>query len=182
MFKSDSNRRSRRISVCLMILIVSVAPGCKKPLPPDTRPTAFFDWCAAADKFGVKSPEGVGTNNSTKNILSGEIGVVQYRGILAEPVVQGKVVIGWRNCKTDEEAGQHFHAIAKELRRVAEEKGITLEGKDDPKASEIVLKYRSGQNDGTLEGKYELGDTKDAGKDVKAWMVELKLREVIREL
>ena len=75
-------------------------------------------------------------------------------------------------------------ATAAELRRVAEEKGVIVLGSDDPPdphGNGFVLRYWSGPNHGTIEGKYELGGTKTDGKTVEAYYVRLKLTEVIRE-
>ena len=101
---------------------------------------------------------------------SGEVGFAEHRA--------------WTPCKTEAEVRKLLDATAAELRRVAEEKGVTLQGSDDlpgPPGSGFVLKYRSGPNHGTLEGTYELGDTQTDGKTVKAYFVRLKLTEVIRE-
>jgi hypothetical protein len=83
---------------------------------------------------------------------------------------------------TDRECARNLcQAIVKELRRVAEENGITLQGKEDVDDRQFTWTYRKGSNVGTLQGKYELKDAKDLGKDVKVYSVTLKLREVIRE-
>ena len=171
-----------------MLLTVSLgiflAVGCKRPPPPppNTAPTAFFEWCVA-EHFGVKTHEQYLKNQRAEKVASGQLGLAEYMGVLANPVFDGKGnKIGSVACMMDEECAQKlYQAIARELHRVAEEKGITLQGKAAPDDNVIAWTYRFGPNDGTLEGKYELGDTKDAGKDVKVYFVKFKLREVIHE-
>ena len=179
-------KRGHFMAAMLMTLPLGIllAGGCHKPPPPppNTAPTAFFDWCVA-EHFGVKSHEQYVKHQRAEKIASGQLGLAEYNGVLANPVFDGKGnKIGSVACMTDEECARKlYQAIVRELRRVAEEKGVTLQGKGQPEDKEFAWKYRFGPNDGTLEGKYELGDTKDAGKDVKVYFVKFKLREVIRD-
>jgi hypothetical protein len=137
-----------------------------------------------AEKLSVKSSKQKFVDRSRRNIASGEIGSAEYSGILSNPVFDGNgQQIGWNACMTDEECARKlYQAIIKKLRRVAEEKGIVLQGKDGLDDKAFTWSYRKGPNDGTLEGKYELNDTQEMGKDVKAYFFTLKLREVIREV
>jgi hypothetical protein len=165
--------RGRVSSAILLAVVVSglLGGGCSSPPPsqPNTSPSAFFQWCVD-EKFGVKSPEGASITRAGQKAPSGEIGFAEYRA--------------WTPCKTDEEARKFLGATAAELQHVAKERGMTVQGGDpspDPPGSQFVLRYRSGPNHGTLEGKYELGDTKTDGKAVKAYFVRLRLTEVIGE-
>jgi hypothetical protein len=145
--------------------------GCSRPTPPppNTQPTAFFDWCYA-NHFGVKSPQRTGLRNATKNVASGQIGLTEQ--------------MAWTPCKTEPEARKFLEDTIAELRRVATEHGLTVEAGDDapnPQGYRVLLRYRSGPNVGTLEGKFSLNDTEEDGKTVKAYFVYHKLTETIVE-
>jgi hypothetical protein len=139
--------------VALLSLGMLLAAGCNKPPLPNTAPTAFFDWCVA-EKLSVKSSQQTFVDRSRRNIASGEIGSAEYSGILSNPVFDDKgQQIGWNACMTDEECARKlYQAIIKKLRRVAEEKGIVLQGKDGLDDKAFTWSYRKGPNDGTLEG------------------------------
>src|SRR5262245_41723593 len=131
------NRRHLNSGIVLVAVVGSLLEdGCSSPAPsrPNTRPTAFFEWCAG-EKFGVKSPEAASIRKGGKNVSSGEIGVAEHRA--------------WTPCKNEDEARLFLDATAAELRRVAEEKGITLQSDDDlpdPQVSGFLLRYQSGRN------------------------------------
>jgi len=177
-------KRGHLIATKVVILSLGflLAAGCNKPPPPNTAPTAFFDSCVA-EKFSVKSPQQGFVAHSLRNIASGELGSAEYSGILANPVLDDKgLQIGWKACMTNEECARKlYQAIIKEPRRAAEDKGITLQGKEGHDDKAFTWTYRKGSNDGTLEGKYELSDTMEMSKDVKAYFLKLKLREVIHK-
>jgi hypothetical protein len=136
-----------------------------------------------AEHFGVKTHEQYMKNQRAEKIAAGQLGLAEYNGVLANPVFDGKGnKIGSVACMVDEECARKlYQPIVRELRHVAEGKGIILQGKAAPDDKVFAWTYRLGTNDGTLEGKYELGDTKDAGKDVKVYFVKFKLKEVIHE-
>ncbi len=145
--------------------------GCSRPPPPpSTRPTPFFDWCTA-NKFGVKSPESADRNNSKKNVASGQIGFAE--------------LMAWTPCKSETEAQKSLEELTAELRRVATQNGMTVadgDGSANPDGYRILFTYQSGPNQGTLEGKCALTETKTDGKPVKAYFMYYKLSEVIDEV
>jgi hypothetical protein len=71
--------------VLMLSLGILLAAGCNKPSPPNTAPTAFFDWCVA-EKFSVKSHQEAIVHHRQEKIASGEIASAKYSGILANPV------------------------------------------------------------------------------------------------
>jgi hypothetical protein len=134
---------------------------------PNTRPTDFFYWCAE-EHFGVQSPKSAWVQRSAKNLTSGEIGIAIYRA--------------WTPCKSEEDARQLMRKIAAELRRIAKEKGCTLQDHElspNQQWDSFELAYRIGLNYGTLVGKCERGDTTLGGKSDNAYFLKLKLSEVI---
>jgi hypothetical protein len=148
-----------------------IGAGCSRPTPPppDTRPTAFFDWCTA-NKFGVKSPESTDFHNATKNVASGQIGVSELKA--------------WTPCKSEAETQKLLEQLTADLRRVAIQHGMNVAdaaGSPDANGYRTLFTYQAGPNHGTLEGKCALTDTKTDGKPVKAYFVYYKLTEVIEE-
>lgn len=152
--------------------------GCgTKPPPNEVKipPSEFFEWCAK-EKFGVKSPEATSFRRSGDRIGQGEIGYTEYRA--------------WIPSKTEEEARKELASAVAELRRVAAEMKVDVRDADDsadptrgalpdPQPREKLLRYRIGKNQGELSANYELGETKQGDKTVKAYYLKLKLTEVV---
>lgn len=127
--------------------------------PPEFTPTTFFDWCNK-EHFGTKSPTNAFAFNTFKT-----------------PVfVKGSI---WTPSKTEHEAQDLLKNTIAAIREKAEEKGCEiLTTNDSPASSNVAtLKYRSGPNKGTLEAQYELRDTPEGGKIVKAYWINFNLIE-----
>jgi hypothetical protein len=148
-----------RLAPCFLLVSVILASGCSTQPSPTFTPTTFFNWCVK-EHFGTKSP----TNTFVFN-TSGATGFVN--GMI------------WIPSKTEQEAQVYLKKTFAAIREKAGEQGCEIFGTNESPASlnADTLKYRSGPNKGTLEAKYELRDTPEAGRIVKAYWITFHLTE-----
>jgi hypothetical protein len=169
-----------KLSRFLLCAVGLLAGGCSRPAAntqPFPKPTAFFEWCAS-NNFGVKSDQLALVSQSQRSVSSADVG---WRGDPSGQVAFANSA-AWKNYQTEEEAKKDLDATAATLRRVAQEKGLTLEGNKDlpgPQGSDFVLKYQSGSIHGILEGNYEPGELKGREKEkpMKGYWIRFKLTE-----
>jgi hypothetical protein len=148
-----------RLAPCFLLVSVILVNGCSTQPSSTFTPTTFFVWCNK-EHFGTKSPTNTFVVNKT----------------YASVFVNGTI---WIPSKTEQEAQEYLKKTFAAIREKAVEKGCEILGTNESPASPNAdtLKYRSGPNKGTLEAKYELRDTPEAGKVVKAYWIDFHLTE-----
>lgn len=167
-----SANRVHRASLAVTAVFL-IGTGCSKvppaPAPPPDAPppTAFFEWCQQ-QTFGVDSPQTSQVAAGVKNLPGAPVGDV---GLEA-----------WTKCESAAEAETYLAGVEQNLRRVAQERGVSLDaaGPAEPGGG-FTIRYQAGRIRGTLTGAMELRDNKEGGKTLKRYFVRLNLTEVAAE-